>query len=308
MLYNQLFTINQKPFFIKLLTMGTLPFKLMLLLIAFTTATTFAQNTKAEQEVLKVNSDYDKAILAGDLAFHEKLLAPEFISYDPDGSFKNRTQVLERIKKQKAAPTFKTSAATSNDVKVKVSGNLAVVTGGWKTTSSSIEADAVSHTNQGRYTVVYEKRNGHWLLITDHATQKIRTPEELEPELRKASDDFDKAFEAKNAATFEKLLADDFTHTNENGRVTNKKDEIANITSPDLVLTSNKTDDKKFRIHRNSAVETGRYTATGTYKGKPFSETARYTTTWFYKNGKWQIAADHASIIPEKNTAAGAGN
>ncbi len=108
---------------------------------------------------------------------------------------------------------------------------------------------------------------------------------------------------------FEKLLADDFTHTNEVGQVRNKKDEIAHTTSPDVVFTSNKADDKKFRIHRSSAVETGRYTATGTYKGKPFSETGRYTTTWFYKNGKWQMAADHASIIPEKSTAAtGTGN
>ena len=269
---------------------------------------TYAQNTKAEQEVLKINSDYDKAILAGDLAFHEKLLAPEFISYDPDGSLKNRTQVLERIKKQKAAPTFKPIAVTSNDVKVKVSGNLAVVTGESKNTSSSMEADAVPHTNQGRYTVVFEKRDGRWLLISDHATQKTHTPEELEPELRKASDEFDKAFETKNTAMFEKLLADDYIHTNVNGQVRNRKDQIANMISPNLVFTSNKADDKKFRIYRNSAVETGRYTATGTYKGKPFSETGRYTSTWFYRNGKWQMAADHASIIQKTNTAAGAGN
>ncbi len=52
-----------------------------------------------------------------------------------------------------------------------------------------MEADAVPHTDQGRYTVVYEKRDGRWLLITHHATQKTHTLEELEPELRKASDD-----------------------------------------------------------------------------------------------------------------------
>ena len=281
----------------------------MLLFIIACAPFTYAQNTKAEQEVLKVNSDYDKAILAGDLAFYEKLLAPEFITYNPNGSSRNRSEVLEGLKKQKAAPTFKTSAATSDNVKVKVSGTLAVVTGAWKTTSSSMEADAVPHTEQGHYTVVYEKRNGRWLLISDHATEKTHTPEELEPNLRKASDDFDKAFETRNAAMFEKLLADDFTHTNVLGRVTNKKEEIAHMISPELVFTSNKADDKKFRIHRNAAIETGRYTATGTYKGKPFAETGRYTSTWFYKNGKWQMAADHASVILEKNTSgSGAGN
>lgn len=288
--------------------MRTLSFTLMLLLIAFSTATSFAQKTKAEQEVLKVNADYEKAMLKGDVSFTERILAPEYISYHPNGSSSNRSEILEGLKKQKTAPTFKTSAETSEDVKVKVSGNLAVITSGWKSTTTSMEADAAPHKDQGYYTSVYEKRAGRWLLITDHNTEKIHTPEELEPELRKASDDFDKAFETKNSAMFEKLLADDFTHTNVSGQVTNKKDEIAHMISPDLVFTSNKADDKKFRIHRNSAVETGRYTATGTYKGKPFAETGRYTTTWFYKNGKWQIAADHASVILEKNTSAGAGN
>ncbi len=289
--------------------MRTLPFKLILLLIAFTSSTLFAQKTKAEQEVLKVNSDFEKAMLKGDVSFHERILAPEYISYDPYGSSRNRSELLERLKKENAAPTYKQTALTSDDVKVKVSGNLAVVTGTWKSTTTSMEADAAPHNDRGHYTSVFEKRNGRWLLLSDHATEKIHTPEELEPDLRKASDDFDNAFETKNAAMFEKLLADDFTHTNETGRMTNKKDEIASMTSPDLVFTASKAEDKKFRIHRNSAVETGRYTATGTYKGKPFSETGRYTTTWVYKHGTWQIAADHTSVIPAKNNAtSGAGN
>ncbi len=95
---------------------------------------------------------------------------------------------------------------------------------------------------------------------------------------------FDKALETTNAALFEKLLAEDFISTNEAGRISNKKDEIAQMTSPDLVLTTAKSDDKNFRICFNSAVEAGRYTVTGTYKGKQFSETGRYTSSWIYKD------------------------
>lgn len=269
---------------------------------------TYAQNSKAEQEVLKVNSDYEKAMLKGDVSFQERILAPEYISYRADGSSINGAQAIEEGKKEKAAPTFKSIASSSNDVKVKVFGNLAVVTGSWESTLSSMETDAAPRNYRGYYTSVYEKRAGRWLLVSEHATEKRHTPEELEPELRKASDDFDKALETKNGAMFEKLLTDDFTHTSVSGQMTNKKEGMAHMTSPDLVFTSNKADDKKFRIYRNSAVETGRYTATGTNKGKPFSETGRYTTTWFYKNGKWQMVADHASVIPEKNTSAGTEN
>jgi ketosteroid isomerase-like protein len=277
------------------------------LVLMMSTVLLFAQNTKAEQEVLKVNSDYDKAILKGDISFHERLLAPEYVSYNPDASARTRSEVLERMKKEKATPTFKLTALASDDVKVKVAGNLAVVTARWNSTGTAMETDAEPHTDQGYYTAVYEKRNGRWMLLSDHATEKPHTTAELEPSLRKASESFDKALETKNAALFEKLLAEDYTSTNEAGRISNKKDEIAQMTSPDFVLTSAKADDKNFRIYRNSAVETGRYSVTGTYKGKNFSETGRYTSSWIYKDGKWQIAADHTSVITDKSTAANSG-
>ncbi len=36
----------------------------------------FSQKTKDEQQVLKLNSDYDKAFVGGVIAFQEKLFAP----------------------------------------------------------------------------------------------------------------------------------------------------------------------------------------------------------------------------------------
>ncbi len=75
------------------------------------------------------------------------------------------------------------------------------------------------------------------------------------------------------------------------------------MTSTDLVLTSSNADDKKFRIYRNTAVETGRFSVAGTYKGKAFSETGRYTSTWIYRDGKWKMAADHTSNIPPVSPA-----
>jgi uncharacterized protein (TIGR02246 family) len=270
-------------------------------LITMFSATVFAQTTKAGQEVLKVNADYDKATLNGDASFFKKVLAPEFITYGPDGSFRNRAEVLKRMEKEKAAPTYKLTALSSDDVKVKMAGNLAVVTGQWKSTTTTMENEATPHNDEGRYTAIYEKRNGQWLLITDHATEKTHTATELEPALKKASDDYDKALKTKDAGLFERLLTEDYESTNETGQVRNKKDDIANMTSPDLVFSSIKSEDKKFRIYRNAAVETGSYSAEGTYKGKAFSEKGRYTSTWIYKDGKWQMVADHTSVMPVKS-------
>lgn len=264
----------------------------------------FAQNTREEQEVLKVNQAYEEAMSKGDYDAQEKFLAPGYVAYTPNGSFESRAQVLEFFRKQKTNPTHKMLSMVSDDVKVKVSGNLAVVTGQWKATTQSTEPDAEPHEDMGRYTAVYEKQNGKWLVLSDHVTEKPHTPDELEPGLRKASDTYDRAMRTADAALYEKLLAEDYMYTNEKGDMRNKAEDIRNMTSPDLVLTSVKASDKKFRIYRNAAVETGRYEVAGSYKGTPFTETGRYTTTWIYKDGRWQIVADHNSTLPQATTTA----
>lgn len=267
-------------------------------LFAFTSIV--SAQSQAEQEVLKVNAELDKAIVKRDIAFHEKLLAPDYVSFGPDASVKNKTQVLEEIKKQHADDAFRLTDLKSEGAKVKLNGNLAVVTAKWKSEGIIKGGDGSPHVDQGTYTAVYEKRNGTWVLISDHATEKQHTPEELEPWLRQASERYDKAWTTRDASQFESLLTDDYLSTNEAGMVRNKKDDIAQMTSPDLVLTSAKSGDKKFRIFRSAAVETGTYSVTGTYKGQAFSETGRYTTTWIYKDGRWQIMSDHTSKVSDK--------
>jgi uncharacterized protein (TIGR02246 family) len=261
-------------------------------------ATALFAQTKEEKEVLKVNEAYEAAMAKGDYDAQEKVLSPNYVTYLPDGSFEGRAQVAEYFKKQKTSPTYKMISMVSDDVKAKVSGNLAVVTGAWKATTKTTDAEAQPHQDAGRYTAIFEKQNGTWLLLSDHVTEKPHTPEEMEPDLRKASDTYDRAMLARDAAMFEKLLADDFMYTSNKGKTSNKQEEINNMTTADLAISSAKASDKKFRIYRNAAVETGRYDVTGTYKGTPFTESGRYTTTWIYKDGKWRIVADHTSVLP----------
>jgi len=275
-------------------------------LLGASTATLLAQQTKEEKEVLKVNEAYEEAMRKGDYDAQEKFLAPTYVTFLPDGTREDRAAVAEYFRKQKSSPNYKMVSMTSDDVKVKVSGNLAVVTGAWKATTQRTEAGSEPHDDAGRYTAVFEKQNGKWLLVTDHVTEKPHTPEELEPSLRKASDEYDRAMATKSGELFEKLLADDYMYTSTKGKTSNREEEIKSMSSGDLVITSAKSSDKKFRIYRNAAVETGRFDMEGSYKGTPFTEAGRYTTTWIYKDGKWKIVADHASAIPPAATTAAA--
>ena len=275
------------------------------LLVTLVTPLALAQGGGAEQEIRKLIAEFDQAALKNDVAFVERIVADDAVFARPDGSVRTRAEFIAEMRREAEKPTYRLTAVTSEDVRVRVSGDMAVVTAAWKSTTVGPESNPWEpHDDTGRYTTVLQKRGGRWLIIADHATEKPHTPEEFEPELRKASESYDAAMRAGDAAAFGRLLADDYMYTNESGVVRNKAEDIALMTSPDMKIESASADDKKFRIYRNTAVETGRYAVKGTHKGKPFTEIGRYTTTWVRRDGRWQIVADHTSVLPQSATAA----
>lgn len=264
--------------------------------LALFVATAVAQNTNDEKDVRKLNEAFDVAIKEGDVAFYEKVLAPDYVSYRSDGTVRNRSEVLEEIKKEKANPTYRISKLGSDDVKVKISGNLAVVTAKWNATTQSLENDE-SHEDLGYYLAVYEKRDGKWLLISEMGSEQPHSAEDLESSLRKASNKYEENIKSGDKEAFAKLLADDYSSTNTEGQVRTREQDIAMMFDPNFELESVSTQDKKFRVYKNFGVETGQYNVSGSYEGEKFNESGRYTTTWIYKNGKWQIVADHTSRV-----------
>jgi len=263
-------------------------------ILVFCCSVVFAQTNKDEAEVRKLNEQLDNAIKNNDVAFFEKTLAADYVSLRADGSIKSRNEALEEARSQKANPTYRISDLGSEDVKVKHSGNLAVVTAKWNTTSHSMEDDE-PHKDTGHYIAVYEKNKGQWQLVSEMGSETPHTPEELEPAIRKASEKYDEALKNRDREALADMLADDFSSIGPDGKVRNKEENLAMIFNPDLKIEDGSSEDKKFRVYRNFAVETGKYNIKGNYKGEQFSESGRYTSTWMLKDGKWQIVADHVS-------------
>ena len=133
-----------------------------------------------------------------------------------------------------------------------------------------------------------------------------QTKASLETEVARAGRAYDAAILKQDKAALAALFADEYIATNEHGRVRNKQEDIAAMTSPDLKFTSVNSFDPehRIRVYGNMAVETGKYIVNGTSKGIAFTEEGRFTTTWIKRNGRWQIVADHSSVI--KNDAAAA--
>ncbi len=123
-----------------------------------------SQNSKAEQEIMKANKEYDEAILRRDPAVFDRLMADDFFYTSSDGEVVTKAQELTNVK----SGDTKYESAQSHDVQVRVYGDAAVVTGRWK--SKGIRKSKAFDENE-RYTTVYAKRGGRWQLVADHTSR-----------------------------------------------------------------------------------------------------------------------------------------
>jgi ketosteroid isomerase-like protein len=97
-----------------------------------------------------------------------------------------------------------------------------------------------------------------------------------------------------DGAALEKIYADEYLFTDEEGLVWNKTQDIANVTSGAYKPASYKFDDMKVRIYGDTAVVTGRNMVKATYKDKDISGPYRFTDVFVKRDGRWQCVATQA--------------
>src|SRR5262245_60080639 len=100
-------------------------------------------------------------------------------------------------------------------------------------------------------------------------------------------------------------MADDFIATVPPGKVINKAEVIAQVTSPDLEMESLVNDDIHVRVYGDVAVVTARGVARGRYKGRDASGQFRYTRVWIKQKGavagnRGAINHDRRAVIPNR--------
>jgi len=115
----------------------------------------------AENQVLQVEHDWGQAYLNHDLTALENILADDWTHSPADGSFKTRAQVVEEFR----VDTMKYDTITQNNVKVRVYGNTAVVTGEEVIKGSDGALELNSHV---RFTDVFVKGDDRWQAVASH--------------------------------------------------------------------------------------------------------------------------------------------
>jgi hypothetical protein len=94
-----------------------------------------------------------------------------------------------------------------------------------------------------------------------------------------------------------RIYADDFLGIGPTGVVRNKAEVIADFTTHALTYQSIATAEVHVRVYGNTAVETGRSTMIGQDRGKDVPRDNRFTRVWVMTDGRWQLVANHYSLM-----------
>src|SRR4029078_4582548 len=100
-----------------------------------------------------------------------------------------------------------------------------------------------------------------------------------------------------DAVALDRIYADDFIGVGPSGTVRIKPQVIADFTSGGLKFQSITTDEVQVHVYGNTAVKTGRSTMIGQDKNKVVPRDNRFTRVWVKLQGRWQLVANHYSLL-----------
>src|SRR5204863_1133068 len=130
------------------------------------------------------------------------------------------------------------------------------------------------------------------LLLSAHAArlaaQEKVTASTAEDSVRALESSRRQALLAADTTALSRLIADEFVEISRLGQLRTKVDNLREIASGDLKLTSVKYDSLSVRIYGDVAVLRGVADNSGVFRGFPFAGRIRYTRVFVRRDGRWQ--------------------
>lgn len=128
---------------------------------------TLADVAGDERDLKQLTADIQAAVVDENLAFLEGVLHPDYVHTRPNGVVSDRGQFLASVKQDEAEPNVNYDKLTSTDIKVRLYGDTAVLTG-----RSGIASDDATGALNGetRWTRIFLRQGGNWKLVAFQAT------------------------------------------------------------------------------------------------------------------------------------------
>jgi len=121
-------------------------------------------NSPDHDVLVELNRNYVRSALESDVRWYSENLSEDFYITAPDGALLNREAFLKRI-----ANPYPGTDAEAVDVMVRILGDVAIIHSGYQ------DKRLTGEIGYGRYTDIYERRNGRWLCIAAHF-MRFQTP------------------------------------------------------------------------------------------------------------------------------------
>jgi ketosteroid isomerase-like protein len=124
----------------------------------------YSQNEKIEKEIRQMEEKRVSALLIKDTAALLKIYSPDYIVNRPIGIVSTREKLIERI----VADSLSFNSYKFEMEKIIIKNNLVITMGNETVEPRGKNRDA-GKTLKRRYTHIWSKENGNWVLIVRHA-------------------------------------------------------------------------------------------------------------------------------------------
>jgi len=123
----------------------------------------------------------------------------------------------------------------------------------------------------------------------------------VEQELKRLENEWLNSYLRGDKQTFDRIVADDFTRTDESGKFATKAEERALVQAPPGSVSASLTnEDMHVRVYGNSAIVTGLIVSR--VQGS-LSFQSRFTDTFIKRGARWQVVTRHYSRVPTERTS-----
>jgi ketosteroid isomerase-like protein len=126
------------------------------------------------------------------------------------------------------------------------------------------------------------------------AVQRVQSDQDVLMALERG---WNEAFYKKDVAFIEKLLAEEFVATYDDGRMGDKATELALVEAFDQNVESAVPGDFSVRVYRDTAVVWFTLRLVGIKDGQRSEMALRYTDVWVVRDGRWQCVSSQSTRV-----------
>jgi len=108
----------------------------------------------------KLNKAYVASVQKSDVRWFDEHLSEDFLNSNPDGSIVDRSDFLAQIAKPVAIRGLE-----PREVKIRLFGGFAIIH------AKTVYRKPDGQTGAGRYTDIWQRRDGRWLCVAAHVTR-----------------------------------------------------------------------------------------------------------------------------------------